>query len=93
MDGCEAFPAAEQAGLSRELCAAVANGSATLREVVQQILSLAENLLQNQNPSGGQTEMGGIGNPDGTVNKRREAGLRQEDLEGKCRPQYLKQRY
>ncbi len=58
----------EQAGLSRELCAAVANGSATLREVVQQILSLAENLLQNQNPSGGQTEMGGIGNPDGTVN-------------------------
>ena len=58
----------EQAGLSRELCAAVANGSATLREVVQQILSLSENLLQNQNPSGGQTEMGGIGNPDGTVN-------------------------
>ncbi len=58
----------EQAGLSSELCAAVANGSATLREVVQQILSLAENLLQNQNPSGGQTEMGGIGNPDGTVN-------------------------
>ena len=53
----------EQAGLSRELCAAVANGSATLREVVQQILSLAENLLQNQNPSGGQTEMGGLGNP------------------------------
>ena len=58
----------EQAGLSRELCAAVANGSATLREVVQQILSLAENLLQNQNPSGGQTEMGGIATPDGTVN-------------------------
>ncbi|MDE7327686.1 MAG: flagellar hook-length control protein FliK [Lachnospiraceae bacterium] len=58
----------EQAGLPREICAAVANGSATLREVVQQLLSLADNLLQGSNPLPGQDGSGeypvGMGNLD-----------------------------
>lgn len=37
----------EQAGLPREICAAIANGSLTLREAATQILSLAENLVEN----------------------------------------------
>lgn len=49
--------ALEQAGLSREASAAIANGSATLREAAMQILSLAEELLQAQ-----QTPAEGAGN-------------------------------
>lgn len=47
----------EQAGLPREICAAIANGSLTLREAAMQILSLAENLVEN--PASEQ----GMGNP------------------------------
>lgn len=47
----------EQAGLPREICAAIANGSLTLREAAIQILSLAENLVEN--PASEQ----GMGNP------------------------------
>lgn len=45
----------EQTGLPREICAAIANGSLTLREAAMQILSLAENLLQTGTESTAKT--------------------------------------
>lgn len=47
--------ALEQAGLSREESAAIANGSATLREAAMQILTLAEELLQAGRPAPDET--------------------------------------
>ncbi len=67
--------ALEQAGLSSEASAAIANGSATLREVAMQILSLAEELLQAQ-----QTPTEGAGN--GTAQTAENAGLTDTAADG-----------
>ncbi|MDE7211843.1 MAG: hypothetical protein K2O03_10440, partial [Lachnospiraceae bacterium] len=67
--------ALEQAGLSSEASAAIANGSATLREAAMQILSLAEELLQAQ-----QTPTEGAEN--GTAQTAENAGLTDAAADG-----------
>ncbi len=67
----------EQVGLPREVCAAIANGSLTLREAAMQILSLAENLAENPN-----SEQVGTGNPleTGNLDNTAEGTLSPQDI-------------